>query len=743
MRRIRSDNRGASLILVISVVALVSILVTVILAMSLMNMQMKAVNKNATANFYDAEAAMDEIRLGLQQEVASASAAAYVEVMEKYADTNYQNSQRQTIFNAAFKRELQSSLGKSTDLTKYDITKLSGYISAEQQYREPSKTGAKIMTEDETGLSPVFTQTDSGLVLKNIDLKYYGTDDYVSEIKTDITLHYPQMNFAQPSSAPDLLGYCLVGNTQLLSAAGTISVDGNAYAGEDGLTVENASKLTVEANHTLISRGDLTLNSGARFQALSKVALWAQNVIVKSNTQFKVLGSTYVADDLEMTGNAKADLNGEYYGYGNPITAKAAQSKSASSIQQDIVKNPADYSSSILINGISTEGKASLYMTGLTKLILAGNAYVGSSTMMGESVSVKSSQIAYLVPESCIPSGATNPSTNAALAIDTAALMSQYGASGYNRITNAASGLTYYFMHFADAKAANTYFDQYYDSSTTEGQAHIEKRNRYLSFYIDDSKLTIRKSTKFEKDLNGNILIWDENGIYSMDDTIAADKTDISGNSDSYYYKKEIGWQDMFAAYGIGLTSNYADLKAEMDAGEKTDHVFGNLLVLTNSGKGLTDNPKLIQGTDAKVTFSYTEGSGSSAVTYQAVAVHNSSELVVDTTFVHPATDRQVCLILATGDVKVTTDFQGLIVAGGKISMVPSAGGSLSVSADAVKLAKIISYGTYTALDGTEYKLFDYMAGADIYTGNITGTADTDSQIDYAELVTYANWSKE
>ena len=55
------DNRGMSLVMVIGTVALVSILVVIVLSLSLMNIQMKSVYKKSADNFYDAEAAMDEI----------------------------------------------------------------------------------------------------------------------------------------------------------------------------------------------------------------------------------------------------------------------------------------------------------------------------------------------------------------------------------------------------------------------------------------------------------------------------------------------------------------------------------------------------------------------------------------------------------------------------------------------------------------------------------------------------------
>ena len=78
------DNRGMSLVMVIGTVALVSILVVIVLSLSLMNIQMKSVYKKSADNFYDAEAAMDEIRTGLQQDVADAATTAYLSVMSQF-----------------------------------------------------------------------------------------------------------------------------------------------------------------------------------------------------------------------------------------------------------------------------------------------------------------------------------------------------------------------------------------------------------------------------------------------------------------------------------------------------------------------------------------------------------------------------------------------------------------------------------------------------------------------------------
>ena len=72
MKKLKKDNRGVSLVMVIAAIALVTVLVTVALTMGLWNYQMKATNRISKNNFYDAERVLDEIRLGLQSDVSDA-----------------------------------------------------------------------------------------------------------------------------------------------------------------------------------------------------------------------------------------------------------------------------------------------------------------------------------------------------------------------------------------------------------------------------------------------------------------------------------------------------------------------------------------------------------------------------------------------------------------------------------------------------------------------------------------------
>ena len=113
------DNRGMSLVMVIGTVALVSILVVIVLSLSLMNIQMKSVYKKSADNFYDAEAAMDEIRTGLQQDVADAATTAYLSVMSQYSASSYQDAVRQSTFRELYRKELKKKIGQTMDCLLY------------------------------------------------------------------------------------------------------------------------------------------------------------------------------------------------------------------------------------------------------------------------------------------------------------------------------------------------------------------------------------------------------------------------------------------------------------------------------------------------------------------------------------------------------------------------------------------------------------------------------------------------
>ena len=111
-------NKGFSLITVIITVAFIGILGLLVLYLALQNFNMKITGIKGKDSFYTAEQALEEIRLGLQQDVGDAMSAAYIKVMEDYNKQSSSSDEvldelRQKSFETAFLKELTSRVRQS------------------------------------------------------------------------------------------------------------------------------------------------------------------------------------------------------------------------------------------------------------------------------------------------------------------------------------------------------------------------------------------------------------------------------------------------------------------------------------------------------------------------------------------------------------------------------------------------------------------------------------------------------
>ena len=78
------QNKGFSLITVIIAVSFIGILGLLVLYMALSNFQMKITDLKGKDSFYTAERAIEEIRVGLQEDVGNSMSEAYIKVLETY-----------------------------------------------------------------------------------------------------------------------------------------------------------------------------------------------------------------------------------------------------------------------------------------------------------------------------------------------------------------------------------------------------------------------------------------------------------------------------------------------------------------------------------------------------------------------------------------------------------------------------------------------------------------------------------
>lgn len=264
MKKLKKDNRGVSLVMVIAAIALVTVLVTVALTMGLWNYQMKATNRISKNNFYDAERVLDEIRLGLQSDVSDAMSQAYVETMADY--TGKSTAKRTKHFNETYIKVLRSKLAQSSDENHYNVDYLLNFL--DQKVKERTS-----LTTVE-GKTPQLSVSESGLTLKNLFLTYTNEQDYETRVQTDIQILFPQMNFTESGSFPNVLKYALIAQKGAsLEKTSNVTVDGSIYGGGDdaSLSVGNGVNLLVEKGNDVILKNKLCLEQGSEFSGETKV----------------------------------------------------------------------------------------------------------------------------------------------------------------------------------------------------------------------------------------------------------------------------------------------------------------------------------------------------------------------------------------------------------------------------------------------------------------------------------------
>lgn len=339
------DNRGFSLINVIIAVAFIGIMGMLVLYLALHNYQMKVAGIKGKDSFYTAEQALEEIRLGLQQDAGDAMSRAYIKVMETYNVDNDSKDGvleeiRQAAFEKGFLEELQKSLQTSdqngtqqvAQTGQYSMEHLKTYVDLESKINQDKET--LIVTNPE-GKDPVLeVEETKGMLLKNLKVIYVDPKGLASIIETDIRLGIPKVQFPTPSTLPDLMSMIVVAEGGIVcegQQGSTTTITGSIYAGtidtdkETALKNENATSiwtksgasLSITSGDKVVTAAEIKVDNGSKFSAASGVNLWSRGLRVNS-ADVEFLGTTYFADDLtvEKGQRSTVTIQGDYYGYG-------------------------------------------------------------------------------------------------------------------------------------------------------------------------------------------------------------------------------------------------------------------------------------------------------------------------------------------------------------------------------------------------------------------------------------------
>lgn len=787
----RQQNQGFSLFTVLIAVSFVGILGLLVLYIALSNFNMKITDLKGKDSFYTAERALEEIRTGLQEDVGNAMSKAYTQVLESYnVENRSQDSsmdrQRQSEFQDCFITELMRTLRVSkTEDNIYNMERLRGYVDLE--YDESKES---LIITNPAGSAPLMKAVknvgknteNNGVLLKNLKVIYVDEKGHAAIICTDIRLLVPEVQFPTPSTLPDLMNMIVVADKGIIcegNESTPTSINGSIYAGnlpaaattdpDTSIQVTSGASLNVESGDKVVCKGEISVGLNSTFTSGGSVNLWARGLNADSVQNVSLSGSTYFADDLTVTGkNNNVKISGNYYGYGSYESATSDDCVAKDQYEKSGLTGAA-LSSAIVINGKNT----TLDLSDTQKLMIAGRNYIASSKVKannrsntndvatGESLTVKGTQLAYLVPKEVLGASG-NPLTYDAylsllngaedISVNWDAAVEAWGGRSLRDIGVDSEkpvqtvfyndGFVYFYLNFTDAQKSADFMQMYYQNNPTV-KANMDK---YLSFYFggEDSGITVKDADSYLRYItNGNAL------SYSGADAQGNMRQATSVNPGEKILQEQVGYQNSWYALNRKMITSYDLLnKAVKEDGEGKTHdetdgdrsVYDNLVNEKKMINYINDN--VTDGTKKYVFTASAEDGGLTAIMY-----HNGESGVKQILKISQSDADKLRLVVCTGDVEIEAGvkFQGIIMAKGTITL--KAGAQLEsapLEAARVFQAQMRSYG-----DGTSIKPQDFFWEGDKYVlGNSasSGKKDTLNGSDtysIADCVSYENWKKE
>ena len=782
-------NSGSSIVIVIIAMAMIGILATTLLWMSYVNYKIKVNDIRNKNSFYSAETVMEQIVAGLQKETSDSVAVAYQEVLSNW-ETLENETNRYSTFASMYLDTLVKHLRDSEKGDGYysrDI--LEGYVDT-TIWKNVNQTAWNNGTDEaDAAKAPVMELVNgSSLILRNVFVSY-TEGDRLSIVSTDLCLDVPEIVFTQSGSIDDLYDYLLIGNRgiSLTKGSGQVTGDGSIYAGIDettakgGIVINPASSLAINNGRYVISKGEIdVVGPGAGFIVRDAretgSSVYAKSLDLQSG-MVSLDSKTYIANDLTLSGNgSKATLTKEYYGYG---TSMATGLEGSPTEQEN--------SSAIIINGQNS----TVDMSGVNTLMLAGRAYIGTNTtkkeldqntaaavedagkknekavLMGESITVKGGQIAYLVPTECLGvyNGETligqNPLTQDQ-AVKMQAYKDQYGKEfrevDFTRPVSRLGGESLSSFGVADMDHIRKVSTQYVGGGTESKSLtyyylvmDADYAAKYYQTYYkqDNNKETI--DNYFKKYATGGILLGDytseQNSYTILGNALVSDVLSQSGVS--LLASKENATNAMTPAEAAqksadianvykGLTTNLSEDGASASTFQ---NVFESVIKkeITTKQEDGSEKKEPIQeylvdnGTGGTMEFTTEDG-------LKGIITTGNYTLSSAT-----GGASNIRLIVSLGDIVIDRNFTGLAIAKGTITIDGAThNGAASLKRNKMELYKVLN--ATTGVEGDTITPMAFFVNGETSLADGVQEASTDDagnlNIDYTEIVRYMNWEK-
>lgn len=698
------NNRGASLIMVVIGLAFVLAFGTIAVSAAITNFQAKTVDSIAKTNYYSAEAALDEIKTGLSEDMGKALSTAYINIFTKYSVQN--DAMRKALFRTTFEQEMMNSLGVTVGTTDIPLSRMNAYLK-ETRKSAPGMDGAEVIAV----ASLDTTSSEDYIAIRGLKIAY-NRDQYCTYLTTDIKLSLPG-DYSGSRSSVDYAGYCLIGDEGIKAEFTDTSLSGNLYAGSKGLQTGFGKTLTISGSR-IIAKGDIRVkDTGGLIIAGTDTEVWANNLLTTQTnkeatageeTYISIHGKCYIKDDLAVEAKkSRISLIGEYYGYSSGDTAGE--------------------SSAVIINATD----ADVNLSGLSKLYLAGRAQISlqdgagvvsyhkdeaygafeganCNIQTGESIVLKGSQNVYLLEGEYLAPGHNPVSwseytagydvdthTDSLVQIPTDALAfagadipieeqkllhyldetQPVKKAFYKFGTN--DNVVYYYLNFKSKELATTYYKNYM-------KCYPDKI--YNGFPVRSIKINTSPGAYCTA---GNIMLYD---------TALSLLRGTNGDFTNHHGRE---FQNL-------TTTLHKNRRGSAGPGENS--VFEYILDLNqihSDALGLTDG--IIMDRE------YNLGGDS----YYVCIVNNET-----TGKYHFRSSGKKGIIIATGDISLERNFEGLVIANGTIELNAS---------------------TITAAPDTVYLILNQIPEVAKYFNAYKNVAES-GYINPARLITYENWTK-
>ena len=772
LHKANEDDRGSAFVMVVIGVMATAIIGATVLSLATNYFVSVVVDQQGTDNYYETEAIVAEIRSGIEEIAGVSNEVAYLQTLDNYNDESgalqdfysrlylsgivYGIKNRNNFTKDIYSAYIDNTYKKNSKIdftlipTEYNSDTLDTTVDPQVSTGANNYFSASLLQSMITRRNTVVTSDiinyffyrdkDSGkrwLTLKGIKVSYKDDKGYSTDIQTDIVIQVPDYQFEGEDTFDQLKNYITISDDMLtIEGQANVGFHGNVYAGgsqtdynyDEGIVAGAESNATFDSGK-IITRGALNLLTGASV-TVNGADFWTKNILLNpfgsspstNSSTLNLNCNSYVLDDLSINdNNSNVTLGGTYYGYSYNVDNSQGTGQ----------KQLADYSSAILVNGKNTLLDAA---SNLSKLVLAGRAFVqrNDSTgaksaaniediAMGESASIKSNQVAYLLPQEYIVKG-HNPlltatefdSDNVEANYNKATLLRDLGTYLDNTKTvtlnySNTGGYVYLYLNFKDYKSANDYFANYYSKQNPD---NVDMLNERAQTYIT-SNLAAAPTDGIR--INPALYLLAGNVIKSY-----YEGADGTNKMESNYFANDEASASLLAD-GYKKMVQYMSLQLSLVGGKYTSAAgTAPRMELYYEGASSEQKSQICLVKDRIVDFSAVPSGGARQSIDDGIAyitpggISSLKDLGISKGFV-----------IAGGDVVIDCNFQGLILSGGKITV--QLGGTYQEVSDASMMVEIL----------------DWIKKDDTWKEYFYATKENKQhQNTVAECIGYENWTK-